>query len=143
MNTSIRRILITLPRCAPLLHNIFRAGHSLWLIPREPARSRIQTIIDHHSTDKGTVNFGAHVTLIAGLEPQGGAAEVLAKAESLASKLKPISARVERTGCMDLYFKSVSFTELATFVRTYSVQYFVCLEQQQMGVDVSHRKLYR
>lgn len=114
-------------RCCAIF---FRAGHSLWLIPREPARTRIQTIIDHHSKDKGTVNFGAHVTLIAGLEPQGGAAEVLAKAESLALKLKPIPARVESTGFMDLYFKSVSFIELAAFVRTFSVQFFVDLEQQ-------------
>lgn len=106
-----------------------RVGHSLWLIPREPARSRVQTIIDNHSLDKGTVNFRAHVTLIAGLEPQGGAAEVLAKAESLALKLKPISARVERTGCMDLYFKSVSFVVLASFYfRAYCMQFFVCLK---------------
>ena len=51
------------------------------------------------------------MTLVAGLEPEGGAAEVLKKAESLASKLQPMSARVERTACMDLYFKSVSLAE--------------------------------
>lgn len=71
-------------------------------------RSRIQTAIDRYSSEQGTVNFQAHVTLIAGVEPEGGAAEVLKKAESLALKLQPISARVERTACMDLYFKSVS-----------------------------------
>lgn len=48
------------------------------------------------------------MSLVAGVEPEGGAAEVLKKAESLALKLQPISARVERTACMDLYFKSVS-----------------------------------
>eukprot|EP00752_Nemacystus_decipiens_P011316 g10056.t1 len=82
-------------------------GHSLWLVPREPVRSRIQTAIDHYSSEQGTVNFQAHVTLIAGVEPEGGAAEVLKTAESLALKLQPISARVERVACMDLYFKSV------------------------------------
>lgn len=70
-------------------------------------RSRIQTVIDHHSSEQGTVNFQAHVTLIAGVEPEAGAAEVLKKTESLALKLQAISVRVERTACMDLYFKSV------------------------------------
>lgn len=98
--------------CSVVARISLRVGHSLWLIPREPARSRIQNIIDHHSSDKGTVNFRAHVTLIAGVEPEGGAEEVLAKAESLALKLQPIPARVERTGCMDLYFKSVSILVL-------------------------------
>lgn len=73
-------------------------------------RSRIQTVIDHYSSEQGTVNFKAHVTLVAGVEPEGGAAEVIKKAESLALKLKPISARVTRTACMDLYFKSVSIS---------------------------------
>ncbi|CAN0076644.1 unnamed protein product, partial [Ectocarpus sp. 12 AP-2014] len=85
----------------------FVAGHSLWLIPKEPARSNIQKVIDHHSSEQKTANFRAHVTLIAGLEPEGGEAEVIAKAESIALKLGPISARVERTACMGLYFKSV------------------------------------
>lgn len=71
-------------------------------------RARIQTAIDHYSSDQGTVSFQAHVTLIAGVEPEGGAAEVVKRAEDLALKLQPISARVERTACMDLYFKSVS-----------------------------------
>lgn len=85
------------------------AGHSLWLIPKEPGRSKIQNVIDHYSSEQGTVKFGAHVTLIAGLEPEGGVEEVLQKSESLATKIQPFCARVERTACMDLYFKSVSF----------------------------------
>lgn len=67
-------------------------------------------MIDHYSSEQGTVNFGAHVTLIAGLEPEGGVEEVLKKTEGLATKLPPFSARVERTACMDLYFKSVSLS---------------------------------
>lgn len=85
----------------------------MWLIPKEPARSSIQKAIDRHSSEQKTANFRAHVTLIAGLEPEGGEAEVIAKAESLALKLGAISARVERTACMDLYFKSVSFAPSA------------------------------
>lgn len=81
----------------------------MWLVPAEPAKSMIQNVIDHHSSDRKTVNFRAHVTLVAGLEPDGGVAEVLKKAESLALKLQPVPARVERVECMDLYFKSVSF----------------------------------
>ncbi|CAM9803738.1 unnamed protein product [Scytosiphon promiscuus] len=83
------------------------AGHSLWLIPKEPGRSKIQNVIDHYSSEQGTVKFGAHVTLIAGLEPEGGVEEVLKKTEGLGEKIQPFSARVERTACMDLYFKSV------------------------------------
>ncbi|CAM9093653.1 unnamed protein product, partial [Laminaria digitata] len=82
-------------------------GHSLWLVPREPARSTFQSVIDRLSSERTTANFGAHVTLIAGVEPEGGVAEVLSKAESLASELKAISAQVERTACKDLYFQSV------------------------------------
>lgn len=48
------------------------------------------------------------MTLIAGVEPEGGEAEVISKAERLASELRAISARVERTACKDLYFQSVS-----------------------------------
>ncbi|CAM9756497.1 unnamed protein product [Hapterophycus canaliculatus] len=82
-------------------------GHSLWLIPKEPGRSKIQNAIDHYSSEQGTVNFRAHVTLIAGLEPEGGVEEVLTTTEKLATTIRSFSARVERTACMDLYFKSV------------------------------------
>jgi len=82
----------------------------LWLVPGEPAKSMVQNVIDHQSSDRKTANFRAHVTLVAGLEPEGGVAEVLKKAESLALKLKPIPARVESVACMDLYFKSVRFS---------------------------------
>ena len=58
--------------------------------------------------EHSTVAFEPHVTLIAGVEPKGGEAEVLSKTEKLASELKAISARVERTACKDLYFQSVS-----------------------------------
>lgn len=83
----------------------------MWLVPGEPAKARIQNIIDHHSSERKTANFRAHVTLIAGLEPEGGIAEILRRVESLTSKLQPIPARVERVACMDLYFKSVSFSK--------------------------------
>lgn len=93
---------------APLPNGCLRLGHSLWLIPREPARTTFQNAIDHHSSEQSTARFRAHVTLIAGVEPEGGAADVLLKAERLAVELKAISARVERIACKNLYFQSVS-----------------------------------
>lgn len=83
-------------------------GHSLWLVPREPARTKFQDVIDRQSLEHGTPGFRAHATLIAGVDPEGGASEVLSKAENLASELKAISASVERITCKDLYFQSVS-----------------------------------
>lgn len=88
--------------------NSFDTGHSLWLVPREPARAKFQDVINRQSLEHGTPGFGAHVTLIAGVDPKGGASEVLSKAENLASELKAISASVERIACKDLYFQSVS-----------------------------------
>lgn len=84
-------------------------GHSLWLVPGEPAKSSFQDIIHRFSSEHKTPSFGPHATLIAGVKPEGGEAEVVSKTEKLALELKAISARVERAACKDLYFQSVSF----------------------------------
>lgn len=87
---------------------LMTSGHSLWLIPAEPAKSSFQDTINRFSSEHGTPAFGPHVTLIAGVKPEGGEAQVVSKAERLALELKAISARVERAACKDLYFQSVS-----------------------------------
>lgn len=83
-------------------------GHSLWLIPAEPARSTFQDLISKFGEEHGAPPFEAHATLIAALNPDGGEQEVISKAQSLAQELKAISVRVERVACKDLYFQSVS-----------------------------------
>lgn len=87
---------------------LINPGHSLWLIPAEPARSIFQDIIDRFSFEHGTPVFGPHVTLIAGVKPEGGEADVVSKAEKLALELNALSGKVERAACKNLYFQSVS-----------------------------------
>lgn len=87
------------------------AGYSLWLIPAEPARSHFQEIINDFSVNQGTLTFSPHVTLIAGVEPAGGADEVLRVSHRLADELHAFSARVKGAAHNTLYFQSVSYEE--------------------------------
>jgi 2'-5' RNA ligase len=69
-------------------------GISLWLMPPEPARARLAALIEDLAARLGTRPFAPHLTLLPGIEGQAEQA-VLAAAESLAARLRPLTIRLQ------------------------------------------------
>jgi 2'-5' RNA ligase len=69
-------------------------GISLWLVPPDPARAHLATLIEDLAARLGTRPFAPHLTLLPGV---GGRAEdaVLGTARSLAARLWPLTIRLE------------------------------------------------
>lgn len=80
-------------------------NHSLWLMPDEAARARLDRIIENLSNTYLTPSFPAHVTLLARvLQP---AHNVVAKTQALATaeKLPQLPLTLGRLAMTDAYFR--------------------------------------
>ncbi len=80
-------------------------NHSLWLMPDDAARTRLERIIEDLSNTYCTPRFPAHVTLLAGvLQP---AHDVVATTRALATawKLRPLTLDLGRLAMTNNYFR--------------------------------------
>jgi hypothetical protein len=81
-------------------------GHSIWLMPREPAVvSELQALIRDISAQYSTPIFEPHVTLIGTV--LGPRQEVLEKTASLAGKINPFTISFAEAVPFDDYFKAL------------------------------------
>lgn len=78
---------------------------SLWLVPDDVARARLQAAIAETAARAGTPPFPAHLTLLGGIrldEP-----EALERTRALAGRLRPVPLRLPRAGHEAEYFRCV------------------------------------
>lgn len=88
------------------------SGTSLWLEPPGPSRARFAKLIGSLAAELGTPVFDPHLTLVGGIDlPE---AELLERAEGLASRLGPVEIRLTRAGSGSEYFNFLFFEVAAT-----------------------------
>jgi 2'-5' RNA ligase len=81
-------------------------GTSLWLVPSDVVRGRLDALIRGLATRFGTEPFAPHVTLLAGLRGREG--EVLQRAAEMCPALEPIRLRASRVEGREEFFRCVS-----------------------------------
>lgn len=85
---------------------------ALWLVPEEPARSRLDAVIAGLAERLGSPAFRAHVTLLGGVGL--GENDVLQRAHRLAASLRPVPLSLRRAGQEPEYFRCVYLEAEAT-----------------------------
>lgn len=78
---------------------------SLWLVPPPDVRRGLARRIDELALRHGTPRFEPHVTLLAGIEAEGG--QVAAESRGLVGRLGPVGLRLTRAGGRDEFFRCV------------------------------------
>lgn len=78
-------------------------GYSLWLVPSDPARSRLATLIERLAGRLGTPRFAPHVTLLGGFDAEPEA--LLRCAEQLAAETPALALRLGRPAHSERFFR--------------------------------------
>lgn len=95
----------------PLDENPAGKGYALWLVPDEPAFSRLASEISRLSREHSTRRFEPHITLLGGIALLEE--NVLAKSASLARILKPFQIELGEIGFLDEYFRCLFVSVVA------------------------------
>eukprot|EP00611_Tribonema_gayanum_P020380 TRINITY_DN3707_c0_g1_i1.p1 TRINITY_DN3707_c0_g1~~TRINITY_DN3707_c0_g1_i1.p1 ORF type:complete len:190 (+),score=51.24 TRINITY_DN3707_c0_g1_i1:201-770(+) len=80
-------------------------GHSLWLLPAQPALDALQEVVMEISVKRHSPCFKPHCTLLAGL-PESEE-EVIRKTRDLALRVAATPMTIDRVATKQLYFQSV------------------------------------
>ncbi len=78
-------------------------GFSLWLMPDGESLGRLTTVVGRLAARLGTPAFAPHVTLLAGLA--GEEADLVARAEALATRLARLGVELAEVEGRDEYFR--------------------------------------
>lgn len=86
---------------------------SFWLIPRQPEKAALETLMAGLVARHGTPRFEAHLTVLGDVTADPAAAATALR--SATAGLGPLSLGVRGVGCSDAFFKSV-FVEMVASV---------------------------
>ncbi|MBA2491921.1 MAG: 2'-5' RNA ligase family protein [Gammaproteobacteria bacterium] len=117
-------------------------NHSLWLMPEEAARARLDRIIEDLSNTHRTPRFHAHVTLLARvLQP---AHDVVAKTQALAiaGKLPQLSLTLGSLAMTNAYFLSLfAIVDPGDYLLAAHERLKSCFHVQSIGAFTPHLSL--
>lgn len=78
-------------------------GHSLWLVPSQPARTQLQRAIKKISRKEHSPAFIPHITLLSGFNEKN----IVAKTAALAKELRPFTQPFNTIGTRNMYFRAL------------------------------------